>query len=164
VQFGRPIGEFQAIRLKFTHMVTEIEASRQLMYFVCSELDAGRRCNKQAAMVKYFASEMSERVCSGAMQILGGGHTTHFPVDRFWRDARLTKIFEGASEIQLTDHLRPPARQGRRGAGVVRLTTGRREDPFLTAVQAETVASPRHPEPCCETGGESGFGWDEVGC
>jgi alkylation response protein AidB-like acyl-CoA dehydrogenase len=102
IQFGRPIGEFQAIRFKLAHMATEVEAARQLMYFVCSELDAGRRCDKEAAMVKYFASEMSERVCSEAMQILGGaGYTTHFPVERFWRDARLTKIFEGTSEIQL---------------------------------------------------------------
>jgi alkylation response protein AidB-like acyl-CoA dehydrogenase len=109
VQFGQPIGEFQAIRFKLAKMATEIEAARQLMYFVCSELDAGRRCDKEAAMVKYFASEMSERVCSEAMQILGGaGYTTHFPVERFWRDARLTKIFEGTSEIQLriiSDHL-----------------------------------------------------------
>ena len=109
VQFGKPIGEFQAIRFKLAKMATEIEAARQLMYFVCSELDAGRRCDKEAAMVKYFASEMSERVCSEAMQILGGaGYTTHFPVERFWRDARLTKIFEGTSEIQLriiSDHL-----------------------------------------------------------
>lgn len=60
-------------------------------------------------MAKYFASEMSERVCSEAMQILGGaGYTTLHPVERYWRDARLTRIFEGTSEIQLriiSDHL-----------------------------------------------------------
>lgn len=60
-------------------------------------------------MAKYFASEMSERVCSEAMQILGGaGYTTLYPVERYWRDARLTRIFEGTSEIQLriiSDHL-----------------------------------------------------------
>ncbi|MDF7775626.1 acyl-CoA dehydrogenase family protein [Sphingomonas sp. AOB5] len=102
VQFGRPIGEFQAIRFKLAHMATEIQAARQLMYFVCTELDSGRRSDSEAAMAKYYAAEMAERVTSEAMQILGGaGYTTHFPVERYWRDARLTKIFEGTSEIQL---------------------------------------------------------------
>lgn len=102
VQFGKPIGEFQAIRFKLAHMATEVEAARQLLYFVCHEIDSGRRCDKEAAMVKYFASEMSERVTSEAMQILGGaGYTKLHAVERHWRDARLTKIFEGTSEIQL---------------------------------------------------------------
>ena len=99
-QFGRPIAKFQAIRFKIATMATEIEAARQLLHYVCSEIDSGRRCDKEAAMVKYFAAEMSERVTSEALQILGGaGYTTHYPVERFWRDARLTKIFEGTSEI-----------------------------------------------------------------
>ena len=101
VQFGQPIADFQAIRFKLATMATEIEAARQLMYHVCNEIDGGRSCNKEASMVKYFAAEMSERVASDALQILGGaGYTTHFPVERYWRDARLTKIFEGSSEIQ----------------------------------------------------------------
>ena len=101
VQFGHPISDFQAIRFKLATMATEIEAARQLMYYVCNEIDAGRRCDKEASMVKYFAAEMSERVTSEALQILGGaGYTTHFAVERYWRDARLTKIFEGSSEIQ----------------------------------------------------------------
>jgi alkylation response protein AidB-like acyl-CoA dehydrogenase len=100
-QFGRPISDFQAIRFKIATMATEIEAARQLMYFVCHEIDQGRRCDKEAAMVKYFAAEMAERVTSEALQILGGaGYTTLHPVERYWRDARLTKIFEGSSEIQ----------------------------------------------------------------
>jgi acyl-CoA dehydrogenase len=71
------------------------------LYFVCNEIDSGRRCDKEASMVKYFASEMAERVTSEAMQIFGGaGYTKLFPVERYWRDARLTKIFEGTSEIQ----------------------------------------------------------------
>ena len=79
----------------------EIEAARQLLYYVCSEIDRGRRCDKEASMVKYFASEMAERVTSEALQIFGGaGYTKLFPVERYWRDARLTKIFEGTSEIQ----------------------------------------------------------------
>ena len=102
VQFGQPISEFQAIRFKLAQMATEIEAARQLNYHVCSQIDEGLRCDTEAAMTKLFASEMSERVCSEALQILGGaGYTTHFAVERYWRDARLTKIFEGTSEIQL---------------------------------------------------------------
>lgn len=100
VQFGQPIAKFQAIRFKVATAATEIEAARQLMYYVCNEIDSGRRCDKEAAMVKYFAAEMSERVTSECLQILGGaGYTTHYPVERYWRDARLTKIFEGTSEI-----------------------------------------------------------------
>jgi alkylation response protein AidB-like acyl-CoA dehydrogenase len=100
-QFGMPIAEFQVIRFKIATMATDVEAARQLMYFVCSELDAGRRCDTQASMVKLFAAEMSERVTSDAMQIFGGaGYTKLFPIERYWRDARLTKIFEGTSEIQ----------------------------------------------------------------
>lgn len=100
-QFGRPISDFQAIRFKIATMATEIEAARQLMYFTCTEIDAGRPARKETSMVKYFASEMAERVTSEALQILGGaGYTTLHPVERYWRDARLTKIFEGTSEIQ----------------------------------------------------------------
>jgi len=100
-QFGMPISEFQAIRFKLATMATEIEAARQLLYFVCNEIDQGRRCDKEASMVKYFASEMAERVTSEAIQIHGGaGYTTLHAVERYWRDARLTKIFEGTSEIQ----------------------------------------------------------------
>ncbi len=100
-QFGMPIAEYQAIRFKIATMATEIEAARQLMYFVCNEIDSGRRCDKEASMAKYFASEMAERVTSEAIQIHGGaGYTTLHAVERHWRDARLTKIFEGTSEIQ----------------------------------------------------------------
>lgn len=101
-QFGRPIGDFQAIRFKIAHMAAEIESARQLMYHVATELDSGRRCSREASMAKYIASEMAERVTSEAVQIHGGaGYTTDFAVERHWRDARLTKIFEGTSEIQL---------------------------------------------------------------
>lgn len=100
-QFGQPIGNFQAIRFKIATMATEVEAARQLLHYVCTEIDSGRRCDREAAMAKYFASEMAERVTSEALQILGGaGYTTHYPVERCWRDARLTRIFEGSSEIQ----------------------------------------------------------------
>jgi len=100
-QFGRSITEFQAIRFKLATMATEIEAARQLLYFVCNEIDQGRRCDKESSMAKYFASEMAERVTSEALQVLGGaGYTKLHAIERYWRDARLTKIFEGTSEIQ----------------------------------------------------------------
>jgi len=102
VQFNRPIAEFQAIRFKLAEMAATIEAARQLTYFVADAIDQGRRCDKEAAMAKWFASEMAERVTSEALQIHGGyGYTTDLPVERYWRDARLTRIFEGTSEIQL---------------------------------------------------------------
>ncbi|HWT35317.1 MAG TPA: acyl-CoA dehydrogenase family protein [Paraburkholderia sp.] len=101
-QFGSPIGHFQGIRFKLADMATQIEASRALLYSVCEQIDDGRRCDTEAAMVKLFTSEMSERVTSEGLQIHGGaGYTTHFAAERYWRDARLTKIFEGTSEIQM---------------------------------------------------------------
>jgi alkylation response protein AidB-like acyl-CoA dehydrogenase len=108
-QFGQSIASFQAIRFKIATMATEIEAARALMYSVCEKIDQGVRCDKEASMVKLFASEMSERVTSEALQIHGGGgYTTLNAVERHWRDARLTKIFEGTSEIQMriiSDHI-----------------------------------------------------------
>jgi len=108
-QFGNSISSFQAIRFKIASMATQIEAARALMYTVCEKIDQGVRCDKEASMVKLFASEMSERVTSEALQIFGGGgYTTLNQVERHWRDARLTKIFEGTSEIQMriiSDHI-----------------------------------------------------------
>lgn len=102
VQFGKPIAGFQDLRFKLARMATDIEAARQLLYYVCSCIDGGQRCDKEASMAKYYASEMAERVTSDALQILGGaGYTKLHAVERHWRDARLTKIFEGTSEIQL---------------------------------------------------------------
>ncbi|AEG49804.1 Butyryl-CoA dehydrogenase [Sphingobium chlorophenolicum L-1] len=101
VQFGQPISDFQAIRFKIATMATEVEAARQLLHYVCAEIDAGRAERVHTSMVKYFAAEMAERVTSEALQIHGGsGYTTLHAVERHWRDARLTKIFEGTSEIQ----------------------------------------------------------------
>jgi alkylation response protein AidB-like acyl-CoA dehydrogenase len=112
-QFGRPIGDFQVTRFKIAKMAAEIEACRALMYQVAANADAGERSDMDGAMVKYLAAEMSERVTSESLQIHGGaGYTTDFPVERYWRDARLTKIFEGTSEIMLrlvSDHLLPPS-------------------------------------------------------
>jgi alkylation response protein AidB-like acyl-CoA dehydrogenase len=112
-QFDRPIGDFQAIRFKIAWMAAEVEACRALMYQVADNADHGEDVAMQAAMVKYLASEMSERVTSEGLQIHGGaGYTTDFPIERYWRDARLTKIFEGTSEIMqriISDSLLPPS-------------------------------------------------------
>lgn len=102
VQFGKPISAFQETRFKIARMATEIEAARTLVYDVADKIDTGVRCDREAAMAKYFASEMAERVASDALQIHGGaGYTKLHDVERHWRDARLTKVFEGTSEIQL---------------------------------------------------------------
>lgn len=101
VQFGNPIDQFQAIRFKIADMATEISTARAMLHSVCAKIDSGTRCDVEAGMIKLFASEMSERVTSEGLQIHGGaGYTTHFAAERYWRDARLTKIFEGTSEIQ----------------------------------------------------------------
>jgi alkylation response protein AidB-like acyl-CoA dehydrogenase len=111
-QFGRPIADFQVTRFKIAHMAADVEACRALMYQVAANADAGESSETHAAMVKYLAAEMSERVTSEALQLHGGaGYTTDLPIERYWRDARLTKIFEGTSEIMLrlvSDSLLPP--------------------------------------------------------
>lgn len=100
-QFGRPIAAFQATRFKLADMATRIEAARQLYYHAADLLDRGGRADKEAAMAKLFASEMAEEVTSAALQLHGGnGYTTEHAVERHWRDARLTTVFEGTSEIQ----------------------------------------------------------------
>ena len=101
VQFEKPIASFQAIRFKLADMATEIEAARALTYKVAQQIDDGHPAEKEAAMVKLFATEMAERVTSAGLQIHGGnGYTTERAIQRYWRDARLTTIFEGTSEIQ----------------------------------------------------------------
>ena len=100
-QFGKPIASFQALRFKLADMATQIEAARALMYQVADQVDRGLPVEKEAAMVKLFATEMAERVTSEGLQIHGGnGYTTERSIERYWRDARLTTIFEGTSEIQ----------------------------------------------------------------
>jgi alkylation response protein AidB-like acyl-CoA dehydrogenase len=101
VQFGQAIAEFQAIRFKLADMATQVEAARSLMYQAAHHCDAGDPIEIEAAMAKLFATEMAERVTSEGIQIHGGnGYTTERSVERYWRDARLTTIFEGTSEIQ----------------------------------------------------------------
>jgi alkylation response protein AidB-like acyl-CoA dehydrogenase len=99
--FGVPIIQHQAVLFRLADMATQIEAARQMVWHAASLRDAGRPCLKEASMAKLFASEMAERVCSDAIQIHGGyGYSTDFPVERIYRDVRVTQIYEGASDIQ----------------------------------------------------------------
>jgi len=101
VQFGQPIAEFQAIQWMIADMATELEAARLLVYRAAWLKDQGQRFTKEAAMAKLFASEAAVRACYKAIQIHGGyGYTKDYPVERLYRDARLTTIGEGTSEIQ----------------------------------------------------------------
>ncbi len=101
VAFGVPIFEHQAMQHKLADMATQIEAARQLIWHAASLKDAGQPCLKEAAMAKLFASEMAEKVCSAAIQVHGGyGYVSDFPVERIYRDVRVTQIYEGTSEVQ----------------------------------------------------------------
>jgi hypothetical protein len=98
---GARLIEHQAVNFRLADMATAVEAARQLYLHAARLRDAGEPCLKEASMAKLFASEMAERVCSDAMQIHGGyGYVADFPVERIWRDVRVTKIYEGASDIQ----------------------------------------------------------------
>jgi alkylation response protein AidB-like acyl-CoA dehydrogenase len=100
-QFGKPIGAFQGIHFQIAEMATDIEAARLLMLNAARLYDAGLPIKKQAAMAKYYAAEASLRVCDKAIEILGGyGYLRDFPVERFYRDAKMYQIGEGTSQIQ----------------------------------------------------------------
>lgn len=100
-QFGQPISGFQAIRFMLADMSMEIEAARLLAFRAAYIKDKGLPYTKEASQAKLFASEMSNRVAYKALQIFGGyGYTKDFPVERWYRDARVTTIYEGTSEIQ----------------------------------------------------------------
>jgi alkylation response protein AidB-like acyl-CoA dehydrogenase len=100
-QFGRKISKFQGLRWTIADMATEIEASRQLMYVAAAMKDRGEKFTAQASMAKLFASEMVNRVTARAIQLHGGyGFTQDYPVERYYRDARVFTIYEGTSEIQ----------------------------------------------------------------
>lgn len=102
VQFGKPIGHFQAIQTMIADMATQIYAARQMVYHAAWLRDTtGSAVVKEAAMVKLFCTEMVNRVADMAVQIHGGmGYMKDYPVERFYRDVRLTRIYEGTSEIQ----------------------------------------------------------------
>jgi alkylation response protein AidB-like acyl-CoA dehydrogenase len=99
--FGGSIFEQQAVGFRLADCATQLEAARQLIWHAASLRDAGRPCLKEAAMAKLFASEMAERVCSAAIQTLGGyGYVNDFPLERIYRDVRVCQIYEGTSDIQ----------------------------------------------------------------
>ena len=100
-QFGRPISQFQAIAFKLADMLTEIEASELLLHKAASMKNNGEKVVNMSAMAKLYASEVSVKVANEAVQIHGGyGYTKDFPVEKFYRDAKLCTIGEGTSEIQ----------------------------------------------------------------
>ena len=100
-QFGKAIAEFQAIQWKLADMATEIDAARLLVYRAAWLKQEGRAHTEEGAMAKLFASEVARRQTAEAIQILGGyGYTKEFPVERYYRDAKITEIYEGTSEIQ----------------------------------------------------------------
>ncbi len=99
--FGKPIFEHQAVQFRLADMATMVETARQMVLHAAALKDAGKPCLKEAAMAKLNASQVAERVCSDAIQILGGyGYVSDFPVERIYRDVRVTQIYEGASDIQ----------------------------------------------------------------
>jgi alkylation response protein AidB-like acyl-CoA dehydrogenase len=100
-QFGKPIAAFQGVAFKLADMATEIDAARLLTYRAAVLKDQGKRVTKESAMAKLYASEVAMRVATEAVQILGGyGYTKDYPAERYFRDAKLTTIGEGTSEIQ----------------------------------------------------------------
>jgi len=101
-QFGRSIGEFQGVQFQIAQMATEIEAARLMVYNAARMKDAGMNFVKEAAMTKLFASQVAERVASLSLEIYGGyGFTKDYPVEKYYRDAKIGKIYEGTSNMQL---------------------------------------------------------------
>ena len=99
--FGTAIFNHQAVGFRLADCATQIEAARQLIWHAAALRDAGRPCLKEAAMAKLFASEIAEKVCSVAIQTLGGyGYVSDFPVERIYRDVRVCQIYEGTSDVQ----------------------------------------------------------------
>jgi alkylation response protein AidB-like acyl-CoA dehydrogenase len=100
-QFGKPLSAFQAIQFYLADMSTEIDAARLLTWKAAWRKDLGKRYTLEAAQAKLYASEMAQRVTTKALQVHGGyGYTRDYPVERFFRDARITEIYEGTSEVQ----------------------------------------------------------------
>jgi alkylation response protein AidB-like acyl-CoA dehydrogenase len=112
-QFGHPIGEFQALRFALADMAAEVAQARAFWQQVAHLLDDGQPAETESAQVKLLATEMAVRVTNQSMQLHGGnGYTTERRIERYWRDARLTTIFEGTSEIQrriISDRMLPRA-------------------------------------------------------
>jgi short/branched chain acyl-CoA dehydrogenase len=100
-QFGKPIGEFQAVQLELAEMAVDVEAARLMVYNAARLKDAGHSYLMEAAMCKYFASQVAERVASRAIEVLGGVvFTKDYPVEKLYRDAKIGRIYEGTSNMQ----------------------------------------------------------------
>ena len=100
-QFGQRIGDFQGVQFDLAEMATEIEAARLLVYNAARLRDCGQPFVTEAAMAKYFASEIAERVASRAVEIFGGvGFSKDYPVEKLYRDAKIGRIYEGTSNLQ----------------------------------------------------------------
>ncbi len=101
-QFGKPIAEFQAVQFTIAELATEIEATRLLVYNAARLKDAKLDFLREAAMAKYFSSQVAERVASQAVEVYGGyGFVKDYPVEKYYRDAKIGKIYEGTSNMQL---------------------------------------------------------------
>jgi alkylation response protein AidB-like acyl-CoA dehydrogenase len=107
--FGNPIADYQAIQWKLANMAVEIDAARLLTLRAAALKDAGRRCTRESAVAKLFAAEAAMRAATEAVQVHGGyGYTKEFKVERYFRDAKITEIYEGTSEVQrlvIANHL-----------------------------------------------------------
>jgi butyryl-CoA dehydrogenase/short/branched chain acyl-CoA dehydrogenase len=101
-QFGRPIADFQAVQFQLAQLATEVEAARLMTYNAARLKDAGQPFLKEAAMAKYFTSQVAERVASQALEVYGGyGYTKDYPAEKYLRDAKIGAIYEGTSFMQL---------------------------------------------------------------
>ncbi|HSU79915.1 MAG TPA: acyl-CoA dehydrogenase family protein, partial [Candidatus Angelobacter sp.] len=100
-QFGKSIGTQQAIGFKLADMATQIEAAKLLVYQAADLVERNQPCTKEASMAKLLASRTAVKTATEAVQIFGGyGYTEDYPVERYFRDAKITEIYEGTSEIQ----------------------------------------------------------------
>ncbi|HEY7471055.1 MAG TPA: acyl-CoA dehydrogenase [Gemmatimonadota bacterium] len=100
--FGKPIAQFQGVQFELARMATELEAARLMVYNAARLKDSGRPFLAEAAMAKLYSSQVAERVTSRAIEIYGGyGYTKDYPVEKLWRDAKIGKIYEGTSNMQL---------------------------------------------------------------
>jgi alkylation response protein AidB-like acyl-CoA dehydrogenase len=101
-QFGKPVDEFQAVQFQLAQAATELEAARLMVYNAARLKDAGAEYTQNAAMAKLFASQVAERVTSVCLELFGGyGYTREYPVEKFYRDAKIGTIYEGTSNMQL---------------------------------------------------------------
>src|SRR6185295_16059555 len=100
-QFGKPIGDFQGVQFEIAQMAVDVEAARLLVYNAARLRDAGSPFVTEAAMAKYFSSQIAETVASRAVEIFGGvGFTKDYPVEKLYRDAKIGRIYEGTSNMQ----------------------------------------------------------------